>query len=220
MLKALIIGDSSALPRESIIFNNTYYVGLKKYIEIENSAITNNTSYQIYTNLESFMLYGYRPNIVILNYGIVDVYPRPYPNIIYRLLSCSGLLSKVDTFLKKTNLYYKLGSIFKFKEVKIDAFEKYSEGIIQNLLDKEVENIIIIGIIKPYRVLLKSSIIDDEVILYNDIFKKLTKKYDKVSYIDIYNDSDEEFSIWDGYHYTKKASDYLVEKIKKIVIND
>jgi len=219
-LKALIIGDSSSLPRKSIFFNNTYYAGLKKHIEIENSAITNNSSYQIYTNLDSFMLYGYRPNTVILNYGIVDVYPRPYPNIIYRLLSCSGLLPKVDNFLKKTSLYYKLGSFFKFKEVEINAFERYSEGIIKKLLEKEVEKIIIIGIIKPYRVLLKSSIIDKEIVLYNNVFKKLTKKYDNVSYIDIYNDSDEDFTIWDGYHYSEKASNYLVDKIKEIVLND
>jgi len=220
MLKALIIGDSSSLSRESILFNNTYYAGLKKEIDIENSAITNNTSYKIYTNLESFMLYGYRPNTVILNYGIVDVYPRPYPNIIYKLLSCSGLLSKVDTFLKKTSLYYKLGNVFKFKEVKINSFESYSEGIIKKLLEKKVENIIIIGIIKPYRVLLKSSIIDNEVVLYNNVFQKLTKKYANVSYIDIYNDSDENFTIWDGYHYSEKASNYLVTKIKQIIFND
>lgn len=219
-MKALIIGDSSSLPRKSIFFNNTYYAGLKKHIEIENSAITNSSSYQIYVNLDSFMLYGYKPKIVILNYGIVDVYPRPYPNIIYRLLSCSGLLPKVDNFLKKTNLYYKLGSLFKFKEVKLNDFESYSEGITKKLLEKEVEKIIIIGIIKPYRVLLKSSIIDNEVVLYNNVFQKLTKKYDNVFYIDIYNDSDEDFTIWDGYHYSEKASNYLVDKIKKIVLND
>ena len=217
-MKALIIGDSSSLPRKSIFFNNTYYAGLKKHIEIENSAITNSSSYQIYANLDSFMLYGYKPKIVILNYGIVDVYPRPYPNIIYRLLSCSGLLPKVDNFLKKTNLYYKLGSLFKFKEVKLNDFESYSEGITKKLLEKEVEKIIIIGIIKPYRVLLKSSIIDNEVVLYNNVFQKLTKKYDNVFYI--YNDSDEDFTIWDGYHYSEKASNYLVDKIKKIVLND
>jgi len=220
MLKALIIGDSSSLPRESILFQNTFYAELKKYIEIENSAITNNTSYRIYNDLEAFMLYGYKPDIVILNYGIVDVYPRPYPNIVYKLLSCSGLLPKVDRFLKKTGLYYRLGSFFKFKEVDISSFESYSEGIIKKLLEKEVKQIIIIGIIKPYRVLLKSAIIDNEVLLYNDVFKKLTEKYDNLSYIDIYNDSTEDFTIWDGYHYSEKASYYLVNKIKEIVLND
>jgi len=112
-------------------------------------------------------------------------------------------------------LYYKLGSLFKFKEVKLNDFESYSEGITKKLLEKEVEKIIIIGIIKPYRVLLKSSIIDNEVVLYNNVFQKLTKKYDNVFYIDIYNDSDEDFTIWDGYHYSEKASNYLVDKIKK-----
>lgn len=219
-MKALIIGDSSSLPRKSIFFNNTYYAGLKKHIEIENSAITNSSSYQIYANLDSFMLYGYKPKIVILNYGIVDVYPRPYPNIIYRLLSCSGLLPKVDNFLKKTNLYYKLGSLFKFKEVKLNDFESYSEGIVSKLLEKDVDKVIIIGIIKPYKILLKSKIINDEIVLYNKIFKKLSTRYSEVTYIDIYNDSDEDFTIWDGYHYSQKASNYLVDKIKKIVLDD
>ena len=217
MKKILIIGDSSSLPREDTIFNSTYYSILKKKHNIENSAVTNNVSYKIYNDLEPFTLYGYNPDIVVLNYGIVDVYPRPYSNFIYRLLSCSGLLPYVDKFLKKTNLYYSLGNLFNFKEVKLENFKIYSDGIVKKLLKKDVEKIIIIGIIKPYRVLLKSKIIDSEIKKYNDVFKELSLKYEQVDYIDIYHDSDENFTIWDGYHYSEKASAYIVEKIKEII---
>ena len=219
MKKILIIGDSSSLPREDIIFNSTYYAILKKKYNIENSAVTNNVSYKIYNDLEPFTLYGYNPDIVVLNYGIVDVYPRPYPNIIYRFLACSGLLSYIDKFLKKTKLYYKLGDFFNFKEVSLDKFGFYSNGIIEKLLDKDVKKIIIIGIIKPYKILLNSKKVDSEIQKYNAIFKNIANNFKKVEYIDIYNDSNEDFTIWDGYHYSEKASLYLANKIENI-IND
>lgn len=220
MRKVLIIGDSSVLSREEIPFDNTYYGILKENNTIENAAITNNCSYQIYKNLDAFMLYGYNPNIVILNYGIVDVFPRPYPNKLYKLMACTGLLKYIDKFLKKTKLYYKLGDYFNFKEVSLEKFEQNSKNIIKKLLEKNVEKIIIIGIIKPYKILLNSKNIHREVELYNNVFLKLSQKYHEVKYIDIYNDSTEDFTIWDGYHYSKIASKYLADKIEELIKND
>ena len=223
MHKVLIIGDSSTLPREEVIFSKTYYYELKKRnpsFTIENEGITNNTSYKIDTDLESFMLHGYNPDIVILNYGIVDVYPRPYPNSLYRLLVCTGLLPYVDKVLKSTNFYYRLGDLLGFKEVKLKNFEKYSNNIIKKLLERNVKKIIIISIIQPSKILLKSRSIKREVPLYNNIFTLLSDKYKEVNYIDIYNDMDEDFTTWDGYHYTEKASHYLTEKIEELINND
>ncbi len=222
MYRVLIIGDSSVLPRDELLLPKTYYAQLKSkmVIDIENSAITNNNSYHIYNNLEAFMLYGYIADTVVLNYGIVDVYPRPYPNKIYKLLSCTGLLPHIDKFLKKTKLYYKLGDLFNFKEVKLSDFKKYSEGIVQKLIKKGVKKIVIIGIIKPDKILLNSKSIGKEVLLYNSVFKDLSQKYKVVHYIDIYNAADENFTIWDGYHYTEIASRYLAEQIEQLIEND
>jgi hypothetical protein len=220
MCKSIIIGDSSALPREDTSFNNTYYAMLSKNLKIENSAIVNNNSYKIFVDLEAFLLYGYDPDVVILNYGIVDAYPRPYPNKIYRLLACSGLLPYVDKFLKRTKLYYKIGDIFNFKEVPLKKFEYYTEGIIKKLLLKKVNKIIIIGIMRPYKILRNSKIADRNIKLYNSVYREMAKRYTEVVYIDIYNDSDKDFTIWDGYHYSKKASLYLAEKIENLIKND
>jgi len=221
MKKILIIGDSSALPREELSYDNLYAAMLQKKLMacIINNAVTNLTSYKAYTDIKSLTLYGYDPDIVILNYGIVDVFPRPYPNKIYRLLSCSGMLPYVDRFLKKSKLYYKLGDLFNFKEVSHKKFAKYSEGIIQKLLEKNVKKIIIIGIIKPYRVLLNSKRVDEDIQKYNDVFKALGFQYKEVSYLDIYRDATEDFTIWDGYHYSKKASDYLTNKLYEYIKN-
>ena len=222
MPKILIIGDSSSLSREELSFNKTYYAIMKnkKNYILEMNATANNTSRNIAIKLESFLLYGYSPDVVILNYGIVDVYPRPYPNKIHKLLSCVGLLQYIDTFLKKTKLYYKFGDFFNFKEVSLDEFRKYSENIVVKLLKKEVKQIIIIGIIKPYKVLLKSKKVKEDIELYNASFKKLAEDNEEISYIDIYNDSSEDFTIWDGYHYSEQASKYLTMKIEKIIKYD
>lgn len=220
MNKILILGDSSIPPREELSYDKTYSSMLKKEysdVNIEVYGKTGNNSKWINSDLDAFMLYGYNPNIVILNYGIVDVYPRPYPNMIYRLFSCTGFLPYIDQFLKKTKLYYKMGDLFNFKEVSVDKFEVYSQRIIQRLLDKKVKKIIIIGIIKPYKILLRSKKVEKEVVMYNQVFQALALRYEEVNYIDMYNESDEEFTIWDGYHYSAKASVYLASKIKKIL---
>jgi len=219
MYKMLIIGDSSSLPRIELEYYSTFYAKLKSMYEVETTAKTNNNSYKIYTDIESLTLYGFNPIVVILNYGIVDVFPRPYPNVIYRFLSCSGLLPYIDKFLKKTKLYYRLGDFFNFKEVPLDKFEFYSHGIIKKLLDKKVEKIIVIGIIRPYKVLLNSKKVDREIQKYNEVFKNLSHNFKEVEYIDIYSASDEDFTIWDGYHYSEKASKYIAEEIAKL-LND
>jgi len=223
MKKILIIGDSSVPPREETDYSASYSTLLKNALpnyRVEAFAMTGNNSRRIYYALDASMLYGYNPNMVILNYGIVDVFPRPYPNTMYRFLTCSGLLKYVDKFLKKTKLYYKLGDYFNFKEVPLKEFEQNSENIIKKLLDKNVQRIIIIGIIKPYRILLNSKNVNKEVILYNSVYIKLSQKYPEVKYVDIYSDASEDFTIWDGYHYSDLASNYLANKIEKLIVDD
>lgn len=217
--KILFIGDSSSLSRKEVPYESIYPTLLKRKLSkkymIETYGKPRNTSKEIYTNLEAFMLYGYNPDIVVLNYGIVDVYPRPYPRKIYKILQCLGLLSYLDKILKGLGIYYKMSDMTNFKEVNKVEFQFYSEGIIKKLLDKKVKKVIIIGVIKPYRSLLKSKKADSEIRCYNDIFYNCMKKYKEVRYIDIYADSKEDFTIWDGYHYSEKASMYLANKIEK-----
>jgi lysophospholipase L1-like esterase len=221
--KILIMGDSSIPPREELRYENTYSSKLKKKLtnaKVEVSAKTGTSSKKLFAGIEAFLLYGYDPDVVILNYGIVDVYPRPYPNIVYRFLACSGLGTYVDKVLKKSGLYYKIGDLFNFKEVSQKKFQYYSNAIVQKILENKTKKIIFIGIIKPFRGLLKSKNIDKEVIAYNKILKGLSEVYKEVHYIDMYDISDEDFTIWDGYHYSEKASDYLVDKITHLIEND
>ena len=220
--RILILGDSSIPPREELPYELTYSSKLKRKLSeytIEVNAKTGTSSRKLFKGLDAFMLYGFAPENIVLNYGIVDVYPRPYPNIVYRFLGCSGLLKYVDKFLKKSHLYYSLGNIFNFKEVNKQDFANYSDAIINQLLKKGTKRIILIGIIRPYKVLLKSKHVEREIVAYNSILQELSKKYKEVSYIDMYDVSDESFVIWDGYHYSEQASIYLAEQIEKLVKN-
>jgi hypothetical protein len=73
---------------------------------------------------------------------------------------------------------------------------------------------------RPYKILRNSKIADRNIKLYNNVYREMAKRYTEVVYIDIYNDSDKDFTIWDGYHYSKKASLYLAEKIENLIKND
>ena len=91
MKKILIIGDSTVLPRKEVSFWNTY-IGLlnkncKKYNFFMN-AKEGLTTKQVFQNLDYYLLYGLQPDMVILNIGIVDSYPRPLPIKLNKLLNC------------------------------------------------------------------------------------------------------------------------------------
>jgi len=220
--KIVFIGDSSLLPREELSYAKTYtslFKSARPELSTEVVAVTSNTSYKILTNLEAYTLYGFNPDIVIFNYGIADVYPRPYPNWIERLLSCSGLQKYFDSFLKKTKLYYKLGDFFGYSSVTTDNFTRYTHKIVERLFDQGVKKIIFIGIIRPSKILLRSKTVDQKIKRYNQVFESLAHSNINIDYIDIYNDSDESFTIWDGYHYSETASTYLLEKIS-LAIDD
>lgn len=214
--KLLLIGDSSLLPREELSYAKTYPYLLKTLfsaLQIETVGISNSTSKHIALGIEPYTLYGFNPHTVVLNYGIVDVYPRPYPNWMNRLLACSGLQAYIDAFLKKTKLYYLLGDWFGYCAVPYNHFQRYSEEIVDKLLQKGVQKILFIGIIRPSKVLLRSKTVNEKVHRYNGVFQSLAQQHATIEYIDMYTEADESFTIWDGYHYSEKGSLYLVETI-------
>jgi hypothetical protein len=107
-----------------------------------------------------------------------------------------------------------------FKEVNVNDFKENSEKIIQTLLEKGVKKILVCGIIKPDKVLLKSKNIEREVMQYNEVLQVLSTVFKEMFYIDMFDVSDEEFTIWDGYHYSEKASIYIANRIEDIINHD
>jgi lysophospholipase L1-like esterase len=218
--KVLLIGDSSLLPRTELPYHQTYPVLLKRKVpscDLEVTAVTSNTSYMILKNIEAYMLYGFDPKAVVLHYGIADVYPRPYPDKVGKLLECLGLQYHIEKWLKWTKLYYRFGDWFGFSAVSLDIFKKNTHDIVKELRQRNVGKIVFVGIIKPDKVLLKSRTVDAKIQEYNKIFRECSRQYDDIHYVDLYAVSNTSFTIWDGYHFTEKASQYLSDTLAEIL---
>ena len=220
----LIIGDSSATTRMETHYESTYFYKLKKELYLKYDIINNsehgNDIRRILFRAGHFYKQGYNPDIVILNHGIVEAYPRPYPQHKYILKFILPLLRKfeikfgIDKLLQKTKFYYTLADIFKFKLVPINEFSDKVSILIKDLMEMDTK-IIIIGIVRPQKVLLKSKIVKKEFDKYNNVFKRYVDN-DKIFFIDMDNIG-EDFVIWDGYHYTDKGSEYVAKEVLKII---
>ncbi len=56
--------------------------------------------------------------------------------------------------------------------------------------------------------------------VYNQIFQDLSSQNEKIHYVDMFDVADEAFTIWDGYHYSTKASEHLAKKIEDLIADD
>lgn len=214
-----IIGDSCAIPRDGIPYEQTYFYMLKnnlfgKYDVINNSVAANNV--RKITETIGSVARLYNPQIVILNYGIVDAYPRPYHR---HFSAVVYLLSKIgvdfDRMLTKRKLYYKLADIFNFKIVPFKEFKSRTESLIEEFRHIGTKKIIFVGIVRPQKEISKSKIAEKEIEKYNGVFKQFADGK-KIFYVDM-TSIDKESFIWDGYHYNEKASQYLTEQILKVI---
>lgn len=218
--KILLIGDSSLLPRAELAYAKTYPVLLKRQLpqcDVEVTAVPSNTSYKILKKIEAYTLYGFGPKYVVLHYGIADVYPRPYSNRIGTFLECSGLQAPVDRFLKRIGLYYRLGDWCGFSAVSLESFSRHTMEIVGELRRRGAEKVIFVGIVKPDKILLRSRTVDAKVQAYNKVFEILERQNNDVEYVNMYAIEDPSFTIWDGYHYTEKASQYLAHALVRML---
>jgi len=219
--RIVILSDSCSLPREEITFKETYHYILANLLSdylIINTSIPANTIKKVALNKEYHYSF-YQPKILVIHLGIVDLFPRPYPqNSIFSFLKI--FLAKfgcnLDNLLKKTHLFYPLSDLFNFKFVPLKEFKQNYQNIIDELIsNKEIEKIIILGIVKPSKVLLKSKIILSEFQKYND-FLNNTLKDIKIFFIDL-SSVDDSFTIWDGSHFSANGNIALAKAIKDII---
>jgi hypothetical protein len=214
--KLLIIGDSSALPREGVPYEDTYFYMLKKALDMKydilNLSSGGNNSRRVARDIDSFVS-EYSPEIVILNYGIVDAYPRPFPywlSQVFRLVNLSP-----DGLLKTTGLYYTLGELFNFKIVTLRNFRRYTERVMGTIKKSGAGKIVIVGIIRAHGKILRSRIAEREFTAYNQCLAGWADG-SSAHFIDMSLLS-EDAVIWDGYHYNQVASKHLAEKVLAVI---
>ena len=212
----LIIGDSSALPRPEVPYKKTYEYLLRKKLRkkliVVNQSSYGNNSKKILKKIKGFCQKN-KPIAVILNYGIVDAYPRPLPFQLSRLLSFFKM--PLEHTLKKTGYYYKLGDLFNYKVVPLNKYKTYTNEIIIYLKNIGVKKIIVIGIIRAFGKILNSRIAFKEFKKYNGILLDLVKKY-KLHFINL-SKIPKKYTCKDGYHYNAALNQHLASRIGKIL---
>ncbi|OFX78121.1 MAG: hypothetical protein A2X12_06005 [Bacteroidetes bacterium GWE2_29_8] len=216
--RIVVLSDSCALPRDELKYEETYFYLLKEnmpYYDVINTSVRGNTIVNSYINRNDFYLY-YNPDVVIVHLGVVDLYPRPYPvNIFWKLffLLLKKIGINVDEILKYFRLYYKIGDFFNFTEVSFDKYKKHYKLLIDSIpLNAKI---VCIGFVNPSKILARSKKYSNMVKEYNDFISSFADNK-RIFYLDLFA-LDQSYTIWDGYHFNSKISEYIFYKINKII---
>lgn len=198
--KILCIGSSIDLPRKGVLYSDTWisllrvaYLG--KDIEVVNRSLWAQTSKIL---VEPQQLEFIKPDITIINLGIVDSAPR---KIFEKYLLHRG----IEKLLFKYTLWfifpYRLkGAAF----VSIKDFEYNLKNYFDRFYRCAGKNGIIIVCkigIPNYTMILKNKKIKENVTAYNKCLEPLCSKYDYVKLIDpLYDATNKNLYLPDGYH--------------------
>ncbi len=230
MKKILCIGDSLTLPRgEDVKYENTWFYLLKHYfqdidfISFFKRGITTNILVQEgggdKNTAEKYpfgadCLEHYKPNIIILQLGIVDCAPR---------LLKQGMETKLVNHLPKkiANIYIKLIKTTRKRNtantyVSLKKFEDNLINYFERCKNQNIEKLIIIKIAIPSQEMVdKNPEIIKNVIKYNAVYDKLEKKYPFVNSINPLDSSKtNEIIFTDGYHPNAKGNTFVYSELK------
>lgn len=216
MNKVVILGDSLGMPREELLFEETYpyllqHRFLKNYQIISQHKRANDTKRQL---VELYDVELYKPNIVILHLGIVDCAPRLFYrkekilfSYINKIVPIIKIMSKHRFFLTKY-----LPKVY----VNEREYEKNILKIIYFLEEKNIK-IILVGIATTnLKHREKSFSYDENINNYNSILEKIVEDKKKIDFIDMYQYG-EDILLEDGHHLNAKGSKILATKISQII---
>jgi len=210
--RIVVTGDSTVLPREEVQYEDTYVYLLKKNLQdfdVMNFSVRSHTMVELHI----FRDYYYRyinPKIVIIHVGIVDSYPRPYPqNNIFKFFKAKidRYLFDVDRFLKRVGLFYLLSDLFNYKIVDLEVFRRKYKDVLRHI---NAEKIIVVGIVKAHNVLSRSKIADREFEAYNECL--VSEADARIQFVDMSN-IPADLVLWDGYHLNAKGHHHLAERL-------
>lgn len=224
-MKILCVGDSLGLPREGILYQDTWFYKLSsKYRDIDfiykfkRGLTTNNLVAKNGLEYNGEYSCFYMPDIVITQFGIVDCAPR-YINDqrgIGKLLKESAKLLKIESFFWRLIKYVKKRER-KCVYVNINEFANNLEVYVNELVNEiGVKTIIFIKIGMPGKdTLTRSPFISDNIKVYNNVFDTLSLKYPNIiTVVDPLGTGDDSLYI-DGYHTNSKGADCVFKTLEE-----
>lgn len=215
MKRVIFVTDSLGAPRnEDITINidntwcNIVSVRFKDYIE-PFYHLNNGFDSQTLIKKKAHELILYKPDLIILQVGIVDCAPRVLKKNELRVINHLGVISKLmHRFIK--NRYSRLSLLRNISYVDKEEFEANLRDFVKILSPAKV---IAVAIAKPSNTYVeKSPLISERYLDYNNILSNIFEKNYIDPYIDL-NEELEEIYINDGYHLNKKGHKLVARKV-------
>jgi acyl-CoA thioesterase I len=229
-MKILIAGDSNAMPREGVPFEQTWVGRLVldgRYVVIDKSLRASNTHRLISEGVDERsgvrgvdLLENYAPDLVVTQLGIVDCAPRLFDkkSVVFK---CIRRLPK-----KAQEIAYHWqrrhgGRRLDCADVKVAEFRKNLEMYYQRAkyLGVYVISFLIFPATEAFRA--KSPDIDKAIMLYNNVYFELSKLHHNVQLlqpleIEVSGRASEEFYV-DELHLNPKGHEACYTKLVRII---
>ena len=207
MERIVLFTDSLAMPREEpevTLYEDTYPYLLRKDYEVfqfsKGGGLMNEFIEQ------TFYYNQYKPDIIILQLGIVDCGPRAFTKLEEAIFHSNRLLSFIRFFLSKTKMSKKIRN---FRRVSWTNEKQYEQGcrfFIDKFKNSKVYALSIVPTTEKYEKQVPG--ITKKVGRYNDILKRVFQE----NLIDI-SGIPAEGIMSDHHHLTKVGHRYVYEQI-------
>lgn len=221
-MRALVLGDSLAIPRpkRGQHLTATWPVLLKARfpnIDIWQRCRPGVLCYEVLKEFQLFSESLDAFSFLVVQVGIGDCCPRPYPHVIYRILQALHW----DNVIKRINSWYP--TLLKIRATPWFSPKRYFEHIDEivavSLSTNPAIRIVLVAIGEPSRELLrKVPGIEKWVVEYNAQLALIAEKRGtQVHYLDPYKGTPlEEVFLDDGHHLTVKGHKLIAEAIAEI----
>lgn len=216
-MRILCIGDSLGLPREGVIYEDTWFYKLQKYFSQYEFIEHFERRLHITKALENFNSYYifYPSDIIILQIGICDCAPR---YIIEEKLSIR-IIQIIFYKLGLLKLFWKIVKLRGRNPQRVDTpvhiFSENLNKLILNFIDKGAKLIILVKIGHVAESVQKRNLhINENVNKYNTEIEHIKEKYPQnVVIINPLEKVDENYFV-DGYHCNAQGMDLVYNSIK------
>lgn len=211
MKRIVLFTDSLAMPREEpevTFFEDTYPYLLRKDYEVFQFSKGGGLMSEFVE--QTFYYNQYKPDIIILQIGIVDCSPRAFTKLEEAFFHSNRLLGLVRSFISKSGLSKKIRNFRRLSWTPKRSYRQGCEFFISKFPQSKVFALSIVPPSKGYEKQVPG--ISKKIDEYNNILKEVFKQ----DFIDLSNIPMEGI-MSDHHHLTKVGHQYVYDKIMHIL---
>ncbi len=222
-MNILGIGDSIALPREGVLYEDTWFYKLKTFFpgNVWRNIFVRQMTSDMIEKKEAQVCPLYRPDVVIIQIGISDSAPRIINDrkfFWHTSIELCKKFNKTEWFWKTVKKYYTRSP--KRSYVSPKKYEKNIERYCHKQIDKFKARIILLVEIAPvgFPASNRSPLWNDSISRYNGALQSVANNIPNVYYIQPYGAPDDSLFVDDGYHMNAKGHQIVTDALKNELI--